>query len=259
MTVEIGAMLREARMRESLDIADVEAQTKIRAKYLRALESEEWHLLPGATYVKSFLKTYADMLALDSKLLVEEFKLRHERPSEIDLQPIRSNTSPGRSARRPPGPPRIPPWGVAVAVVVLLVAVLAVLGSQGGSTPSTPPSNRLAPPAVAGGAPAPATTHPAIAARPTRVAVRITPTAPVYVCLIGDGRKIINGQILTPGARAPAAHRAKKFLLTLGNGSVELRAGGRRIVVPQSSNGIGYKITPKGLAVLPLGKRPTCA
>ena len=44
---EIGETLREARMRRRIDMAEVESATKIRAKYLRALESEEWELLPG--------------------------------------------------------------------------------------------------------------------------------------------------------------------------------------------------------------------
>ncbi len=44
---EIGATLREARMRARIDVSEIEAQTKIRAKYLRALENEEWGLLPG--------------------------------------------------------------------------------------------------------------------------------------------------------------------------------------------------------------------
>ncbi len=76
---DIGATLREARMRARIDISEVEAETKIRAKYLRALENEEWDLLPGPTYVKSFLRTYAESLDLDAKLLVDEYKLRHER------------------------------------------------------------------------------------------------------------------------------------------------------------------------------------
>ena len=54
---EIGVTLREARMRAGIDIAEVESRTKIRAKYLRALENEEWSLLPGTTFVKSFLRT----------------------------------------------------------------------------------------------------------------------------------------------------------------------------------------------------------
>src|SRR2546421_7064675 len=99
---EIGATLREARMRARIDVSEIEAQTKIRAKYLRALENEEWGLLPGPTFVKSFLRTYADALGLDGKLLVEEYKLRHERPSDAELQPI---APPG--ARDLRGPPRV--------------------------------------------------------------------------------------------------------------------------------------------------------
>src|SRR6059036_2446340 len=97
---DIGATLREARMRARIDISEVEAETKIRAKYLRALENEEWDLLPGPTYVKSFLRTYADALGLDGKLLVEEYKLRFERLSDVELQPI-SPVSSRRDARRP--------------------------------------------------------------------------------------------------------------------------------------------------------------
>ena len=68
----IGETLREARMRQRLDIADVEAKTKIRAKYLRALENEEFGMLPGPTFVKTFLHSYAEVLGLHPHLQVEE-------------------------------------------------------------------------------------------------------------------------------------------------------------------------------------------
>jgi len=64
---EIGETLRDARMRARIDVSEIEAKTKIRAKYLRALENEEWGLLPGPTFVKSFLRTYAQALDLDGK------------------------------------------------------------------------------------------------------------------------------------------------------------------------------------------------
>ena len=94
---EIGATLREARMRARIDVSEIEAQTKIRAKYLRALENEEWGLLPGPTFVKSFLRTYAQALELDGKALVEEYRLEHERPSDAMLAPIVSTSNPLRS------------------------------------------------------------------------------------------------------------------------------------------------------------------
>src|ERR1700712_2877792 len=93
---DIGETLRETRMRRRIDMTEVEAATKIRAKYLRALENEEWDLLPGPTFVKTFLRTYAEYLDLDPRLLVEEYRQRYERPSTQDLRPF----TPGAAAQR---------------------------------------------------------------------------------------------------------------------------------------------------------------
>ena len=103
---EIGATLRAARMSARIDVSEIEAQTKIRAKYLRALENEEWDLLPGPTFVRSFLRTYAQALGLDAKALVEEYRLNYERPSEAALEPIVSTprSSPQRGTRARRGP-----------------------------------------------------------------------------------------------------------------------------------------------------------
>src|SRR3979409_1396506 len=105
---EIGETLREARLRAKIDVSEVARRTKIRAQ-----ENEEWGLLPGPTFVRSFLRTYADYLGLDSKLLVEEYRLRHEHPSELDLPPITPNLGPERRTARisrfgPPAPPLRP-------------------------------------------------------------------------------------------------------------------------------------------------------
>ena len=83
-------------MRARIDITEAEADTKIRGKYLRALENEEWRLLPGPTFVRSFLRTYGDYLGLDGRLLVEDFKLRYEQ-SEDAPRPI---AGPAASASR---------------------------------------------------------------------------------------------------------------------------------------------------------------
>src|SRR5437870_639642 len=131
---EIGETLRETRMRRRIDMTQVEAETKIRAKYLRALENEEWDLLPGPTYVKSFLRSYADALGLDGRMLVEEYKLRHERLSEGEMQPItpRSSRDRGRrQQRRSSGARR----DVVVAVVVLAIfGGLIAIGQIGGGS-----------------------------------------------------------------------------------------------------------------------------
>lgn len=247
-------MLREARMRAHIDISEIESETKIRAKYLRALENEEWDLLPGPTFVKSFLRTYAEALGLDAKLIVEEFKLRHERPSEFDLQPIRA-TGVGRE-RRPKPRPAVPRWLIGVLLALALIAALFALGNHNGS--STPPPTGAAAHTTA--TTTTPTTHrtPAKRARARVVALRIVPSKAVYVCLIGDGRKLIDKLILTPGVK-PRLYRAKKFELTLGNGDVKLNANGTILSVPSVSNAIGYELTTHGRTVLSAAKRPTCA
>jgi cytoskeleton protein RodZ len=79
---EIGNSLREARLRQGYELPLVEADTKIRAKYLRALEEERFEVLPGDTYVKGFLRTYAEYLGLDGQLYVDEFNSRFTREEE---------------------------------------------------------------------------------------------------------------------------------------------------------------------------------
>ena len=88
---EIGNSLREARVRQKLDFAEAERATKIRGKYLRALEDEQFDVLPAETYVKGFLRTYADYLGLDGQLYVDEYNSRHASGEEEP--PLRARRS----------------------------------------------------------------------------------------------------------------------------------------------------------------------
>jgi hypothetical protein len=72
----IGTSLKEARLRRGLDLAAASEATKIRARHLQALEDEQFDVLPGQTYVRGFLKTYADYLDLDGQLYVDEYSSR---------------------------------------------------------------------------------------------------------------------------------------------------------------------------------------
>jgi cytoskeleton protein RodZ len=253
---EIGATLREARTRARIDISEIEAQTKIRAKYLRALENEEWELLPGPTYVKSFLRTYAEALGLDGKRLVEEYKLQFERLSDVEQQPI---APPGQ--RRSAGPPR--PrigrlWLIGLAVVVL-VAALAVLGRGGGgddnaAAPVTTTTTNARDTTTAQTTPTRRQRRPTAA---RRVRLQVVPSGSVYVCLEGDGKRIIGGRILAAGASSKT-FRAKRFDVTLGNGQVTIRVNGTSFNVPQSADPLGYRFTTKGRTALSEQQRPTC-
>src|SRR6202035_3064536 len=129
---DIGATLREARMRAKIDMTEVETRTKIRAKYLRAIENEEWDLLPGEIYAKSFLRTYGDFLGLDSRMLIDEFKRRYERPSEHDPRQVGSIA---RERARPPRRPRLPSWTPIGLVVIVILGLLFLVGSLTQSSP----------------------------------------------------------------------------------------------------------------------------
>jgi cytoskeleton protein RodZ len=85
---EIGNSLREARVRQHLELTEIELATKIRARYLRALEEENFEALPAQTYVKGFLRTYADYLGLDGQLYVDEFNSRFSDDAEEPHEPV---------------------------------------------------------------------------------------------------------------------------------------------------------------------------
>ena len=242
-------------MRARIDITEVETRTKIRAKYLRAIENEEWDLLPGPIYVKSFLRTYGDYLGLDSRLLVDEYKRRYERPSDHEMRPISALTHERERAARGP---LLPPWAIIGVVLVVVVVVLYFIGTAG--------NNKKAP-TTATGPPAGTTTahkrrrtrrHKATA-KPTTVKLELVPTGSVYVCLVdGSGKRLIPGQIFASGQRIPT-ETASKMLLTLGNASVQMKVNGAAVKVTPSSSSIGFLLLPAGPKSLPVAQQPRCA
>ncbi len=241
-------------MRSHIDITEVETSTKIRAKYLRALENEEWDLLPGPVYIKSFLRTYGGYLGLDTRMLVDEFRHHYERPSDHDLRPTGSL---GRErARRERTGLRIPPWVSIVVVVAIVVGILYAVGSanQNNSTPPvTHPSTSLHTATHLH-----RSTHPRLPSLPKKVVLKMVATGQVYVCLVDSaGTKLINEQVFAPGQSIPVEH-GRKLLLTLGNNLITVRVNGRAVPVAPSATPIRFLITPKRTSHIPLSQQPTC-
>jgi len=245
----IGETLREARMRQRLDIADVEDRTKIRAKYLRALENEEFGMLPGPTFVKTFLRTYAEALGLDPQLLVEDYRATYESGDEIEQ--AQSLGPPSVSRARRSGP-RLGPGTalllVLVGVVALLVAIglAAGTGDDGGDDAGTPQTNTT---------PQNAGQQKRKNARPRRVVLRITPLTPTYVCVDhGAGSRVVYEDTLS----GSQVFRGKRVRINLGKTDVRLRMNGKLVPVDRGPNPVGYLFTPRGSRPLAFGQRP-CA
>ena len=97
---EIGNSLREARVRQGLDYPLVELATKIRAKYIRALEEEHFEVLPSGTYIKGFMRSYAEFLGLDGQLYVDEYNSRHVVEGFDDMPQRRPRVHQHRSIER---------------------------------------------------------------------------------------------------------------------------------------------------------------
>ncbi|HZP73345.1 MAG TPA: helix-turn-helix domain-containing protein [Gaiellaceae bacterium] len=135
---EIGNSLREARVRRGVDFAQAEVATKIRGKYLRALEEEQFSLLPAQTYVKGFLRTYAEYLGLDGQLYVDEFNSRFVSGAD-DHEPRarRSAARPQRHNRRVET--NVVLVALAAIAVLMVIVIAAWKAGGGGNNTVTPP------------------------------------------------------------------------------------------------------------------------
>lgn len=253
---EIGSTLRETRIRKKIDITTVETATKIRAKYLRAIENEEWGVLPGPTYVKTFIRTYAQYLGLDAHLLVDEYATRFEEPEELEL-PAFSREQRMRTRVPRVGPPsRFAALGAGALAIIVLLLVLGLTAGDDGKNGSTEKSRRAAKGAGQANTPKPAGAAPASAGGQVKLAV--VARRPVWVCLV-DSRNNprVNALILPAGGRA-GPFTSSSFKVTVGNGGGDLQINGKFRDTPERSRPLAYLVQASGTKILSGTQRPTC-
>jgi cytoskeleton protein RodZ len=141
---EIGSTLRQARERRNIGLDQVEAETKIRPRYLRALEEEDFDILPGPTFIRGFLRTYAAYLGLDGQLFVDEYNSRYFDPLRDEDVFHRRRL---RNAERDRVRHRTRSNAILVAVVAIVaVAVLVIIAATYPSAPRTPSTPTAPPP-----------------------------------------------------------------------------------------------------------------
>jgi hypothetical protein len=169
--LEIGIGLRQTRESRGLVLAEAEAETRIRARYLAALEEKRFEALPEG-YARTFLRSYANYLGLDGQLFVDEYDARF--PLE---QPIIPHPPPRR--RREWGAPSVGTLVILAGVVVLLV--LLVAGQFGAGRPTPRPTSVRAKPVQA------ARLHvPRVQARPAPLRPAATQAQLVLSAVRGD-------------------------------------------------------------------------
>jgi hypothetical protein len=243
---EIGISLREARLRQGIELSEAEQGTKIRSKYLRALEDERFELLPAHPYVKGFLRSYADFLGLDGQLYVDEYNSRYVPGEEEPLVQTR---------RRPPsrGERRVESRVVLLALAGIAGATALVIAAWN-STPEQPQIPNLgttpaaAPPAVQDEG-RPATVTPKRRAQPA--VARLVVVASRGPCWIevrtGSPRgRMVFRDTLALGERYVGRHR-RLYLAAGAPANIDVRVNGKRQVVP-STSGLQLLVTSRGLA-----------
>jgi cytoskeleton protein RodZ len=234
---EIGNSLREARLRQGLDLAEIEQATKIRSRYLRALEEEQFELLPAETYVKGFLKAYADQLGLDGDLYVEEFNSRFAAEEE----PAQHSSRGGGGSL--PGPTRFLSSAVLMALTAIgLATVLVVAAWRFGATgepddiPGLPPAAEQSTKQTTRTQRAQQRSKAVAARRP----VRLVASAVNGRCWLEIHRGSEAGMLLYQGTleqgRSTAPFTGRRLWIAVGApANVVIRLNGKRVSLPRGS------------------------
>ena len=124
---KLGEVLRTAREAKGVDLARVERDTKIRARYLTALETGDYAELPGAVYTKGFLRNYGAYLGLDTEYLVDLYRLESTQPAEKPTVPI----PPRPIATRRSRPLVVTPGAIFAALLTVgVIALIAYVGLE---------------------------------------------------------------------------------------------------------------------------------
>jgi len=125
--VEIGKTLKEAREAMGLSLEAVEEETKIRRKYIQALEQEQFQVLPGPIYAKAFLKNYAKFLGVKVEEIMEEYRLQYPAqtaPEETVAPPVE------KVRARTQGRPRYRLY--VISTIIIIGVIISILyGTKG--------------------------------------------------------------------------------------------------------------------------------
>jgi cytoskeleton protein RodZ len=230
---EIGASLREARTRQGLDFPELEVRTKVRAKYLRLLEEEQFDQLPAHTYIKGFLRAYADTLGLDGQLYVDEYNSRFVGGDDENAVRVRRGPTPGarpRSRRRERRDSRV--VAVALTAIVLVTALVIAAWRFGG--PSDPQVRGLT-----------KTQTPRTAARAGRSAVVIRATRGASYLEVrrgtSSGRPLYSGTLEKGDKQLFTARRI--WISIAAPRNVAVTVFGKRFTIPKGGE---FELTARG-------------
>ncbi|WIV20845.1 helix-turn-helix domain-containing protein [Paenibacillus polygoni] len=147
---ELGQQLKEARLQKGLSLDDVQEMTKIRKRYLEAIESGDYKVLPGSFYVRAFIKTYAETVGLNPDELLEGHKKDvPDSEQEATMEPvITKRSSRPASERNNKWLTTVLPWTFLALILVLIYVYVSNADKNQAETPNNPDTEQQVNPPV---------------------------------------------------------------------------------------------------------------
>ena len=234
----LGASFKKARESKGILLDQIAIETRISTRFLRAIENEEFHLLPGGIFNRGFIRTYAERIGLDADQAVADY-VRLTEVGGSD-EPSESDNSPPSKTRR-----RLYPIPIATGALLALIVIFYTATRDTGHTVATEvqtPVTAVSSPAPAPNEPPPAAPETASAAEPATpepassdaLALEIEANETTWIKIVADGNAVVPGEILQPGA-------TRKIT---ANNSIYLAVG----------NAAGLKLKINARALKPLGR-----
>ncbi|HEX4327146.1 MAG TPA: RodZ domain-containing protein [Burkholderiales bacterium] len=239
--ISIGAELRAARERQGLAVVDVAQRLKFAARQVEALEADNMAALPGLTFVRGFLRSYARLLGLDADALVgalERAAARDAGPSTVQLQSLSATPQPFPMRSSSSGSAW--PWiiGMVVAVVGLGGFTLYQWQAPASVSEPAPATSSVASPNTTPTATPDAAPAPGVAASAAPAVAAVEPV--VVPAVPGNGAPVTlatTPTIAAPPAPASAQEsgHGKIHLVFSDQSWTEIRAAGGQVVYSQNN------------------------
>lgn len=198
---ELGQRLKEARLQKGLTLDDVQELTKIRKRYLEAIEAGDYQVLPGSFYVRAFIKTYAEAVGINGEELMEIHHKEVPGPAtDPTIEPViqKTRTRQHNNERNSKWLSTVLMWSFALLIFVVIYLVIDASGkgdvekdnktpdntsvtNSGSNTPNKPPVNNTDDPANGSGEGEGQGQDDQVVDEPTK-------TEPTSVAIIPDGK-----------------------------------------------------------------------
>jgi len=81
--ISVGEILKKAREEQKIPLTTIEKQIKIREKFLKAVEANDWNIFTSTIYIKGVIKNYSNFLGLDAKKMLAFFRRDYEKKEEV--------------------------------------------------------------------------------------------------------------------------------------------------------------------------------